>query len=147
MGLDERLYFYIIGNMETIRAVAALAALAQETRLAIFRLLVQAGPTGSPAGSISEQLKIPAPTLSFHLAQLRAAGLTTFRREGRSLIYAADYTTTNALVAYLLENCCQSATSCVAPSCPPTRSKRSRSQQPHHRGMHHETPARARRRR
>jgi ArsR family transcriptional regulator len=93
--------------MDQTAAVAALAALAQDTRLGVFRLLVQVGPTGLPAGQISERLKLPSATLSFHLNQLRHAGLVTFRREGRSLIYVAEYAAMNALLAYLTENCCQ----------------------------------------
>ncbi|MBC2778147.1 ArsR/SmtB family transcription factor [Parasphingopyxis marina] len=100
--------------METTRPspetiVAALAALAQEHRLAVFRALVQAGPEGMAAGAIAERLGVPASSLSFHLAQLRHAGLITQRREGRSLIYAADYAAMNGLVGYLMENCCGGA--------------------------------------
>ncbi|MGH6841212.1 MAG: ArsR/SmtB family transcription factor [Methylocella sp.] len=93
--------------MEKLAAIAALAALAQESRLDIFRLLVQAGPDGLPAGQIGERLGLPSATLSFHLNQLRHAGLVTFRRESRSLIYAAEYAAMNGLLAYLTENCCQ----------------------------------------
>lgn len=93
--------------MEKKSAVAALAALAQDSRLDIFRLLVQAGPEGLPAGRIGERLALPAATLSFHLSQLKQAGLVTFRREGRSLIYAAEYAAMSGLLAYLTENCCQ----------------------------------------
>ncbi len=93
--------------MEKTDAIAALAALSQESRLDAFRLLVQAGPAGLPAGQIAERLSLPAATLSFHLNQLRHAGLVTFRRDGRSLIYAAEYPAMNGLVAYLTENCCQ----------------------------------------
>jgi ArsR family transcriptional regulator len=93
--------------MEKTHAVAALAALAQDTRLDVFRLLVQAGAEGLPAGGIGERLDLPSATLSFHLNQLRHAGLVTFRREGRSLIYVAEYAAMNALLAYLTENCCQ----------------------------------------
>jgi ArsR family transcriptional regulator, arsenate/arsenite/antimonite-responsive transcriptional repressor len=93
--------------MEKTGAIAALAALAQESRLDIFRLLVQAGGEGLPAGQVGERLGLPSATLSFHLNQLRQAGLVTFRREGRSLIYAAEYTAMNGLLAYLTENCCQ----------------------------------------
>lgn len=95
--------------MDKERAVAALAALAQENRLEVFRLLVQAGAAGIPAGRIAETLGLPPATLSFHLTQLRHAGLVTFHREGRSLIYAAQYPTMNALLAYLTENCCVGA--------------------------------------
>jgi DNA-binding transcriptional ArsR family regulator len=97
-------------------AVAALGALAQDTRLAIFRALVQAGPAGLAAGAIAERLDLPPPTLSFHLAQLKHAGLVSFRRESRSLIYAAEYGTMTALLAFLTENCC-SATKTSPASC------------------------------
>jgi ArsR family transcriptional regulator, arsenate/arsenite/antimonite-responsive transcriptional repressor len=92
--------------MESSVAVSALAALAQEHRLAVFRLLVQAGRDGMSAGQIAERLGLIAPTLSFHLAQLKRAGLVRMRREGRSLIYAADYVGMNALMGYLTDNCC-----------------------------------------
>ncbi len=93
--------------MKKSHALAALAALAQESRLDIFRLLVQAGTDGMPAGQIGERLGLPSATLSFHLNHLKHSGLVTFRREGRSLIYAAEYPTMNALLGYLTENCCQ----------------------------------------
>lgn len=93
--------------MERSDAIAALAALAQESRLDIFRLLVQAGTDGLPAGRIGERLGLPSATLSFHLNQLKHAGLVTFRREGRSLIYMAEYPAMNALLGFLTENCCQ----------------------------------------
>ena len=86
--------------MDQTAAIAALAALAQENRIDAFRLLVVAGPAGMPAGAIAEKLGIPAPTLSFHLAQLKHAGLVTCRRESRSLIYAANYPTMNGLIGY-----------------------------------------------
>jgi len=92
--------------MEKSDAIVALAALAQGTRLDVFRLLVQAGTDGLPAGQIGERLDLPSATLSFHLNQLRHADLVTFRREGRSLIYAAEYAAMNGLLAYLTENCC-----------------------------------------
>jgi ArsR family transcriptional regulator, arsenate/arsenite/antimonite-responsive transcriptional repressor len=95
--------------METKQAVQALSALAQETRLAIFRLLVQAGPDGLPAGAIGEKLDLPPATLSFHLAGLTRAGLAQSRQEGRFVIYSASYPSMNALVAFLTENCCQGA--------------------------------------
>jgi DNA-binding transcriptional ArsR family regulator len=93
--------------MEPKKIIDALSALAQDSRLALFRLLVRCGPQGLPAGAIAEQLDIPAPTLSFHLGQLARAGLVSSRREGRSIIYAADFAGMNALVAYLTENCCR----------------------------------------
>ena len=79
--------------MDQINAVTKLGALAQESRLAVFRLRVEAGPAGLPAGAIGERLGLPGPTLSFHLAQLKQAGLIAARRAGRSLIYAADFAT------------------------------------------------------
>jgi DNA-binding transcriptional ArsR family regulator len=92
--------------METTDAIKALGALAQETRLAIYRLLVQAGPEGRAAGTIGEELGIPPATLSFHLAQLAGAGLIRPRQEGRFIFYSADFGAMNALVGFLTENCC-----------------------------------------
>jgi ArsR family transcriptional regulator, arsenate/arsenite/antimonite-responsive transcriptional repressor len=92
--------------MEKEELVVALAALAQESRLDTYRLLVQAGPEGMPAGEIAAELGIPPNTLSFHFDRLRHAGLVKFERQGRSLIYAARYDTMNALINYLTENCC-----------------------------------------
>ena len=92
--------------METSTAVAALAALAQESRLAVFRLLVQAGPAGMAAGTISTAADIPPSSLSFHLKQLTHAGLITSRQESRFVIYEANFATAAALVAFLTENCC-----------------------------------------
>lgn len=92
--------------METTDAIRALGALAQETRLAIFRLLVQAGPEGRAAGTIGEALDIPPATLSFHLAQLANAGLIGSRQEGRFVYYSARFDAMNALVGFLTENCC-----------------------------------------
>lgn len=86
--------------------IAALGALAQETRLRTFRLLVQAGETGLPAGEIARHLNVSAATLSFHLSHLSQAGLLTSRRAGRSIIYAAHFTTMEALLAFLREDCC-----------------------------------------
>lgn len=88
-------------------AVAALAALAQDTRLDIFRLLIQAGQQGMPAGQIGERLGLPSATLSFHLNHLKHAQLVKSRRNGRSLIYTAEYPVMNDLLAYLTENCCE----------------------------------------
>jgi ArsR family transcriptional regulator, arsenate/arsenite/antimonite-responsive transcriptional repressor len=90
-------------------AVESLGAIAQEHRLALFRLLVQAGDKGMPAGSIAEALGVPNSSLSFHLAQLRNAGLILQERQHRSLIYRANYKAMSALVDYLMENCCQGA--------------------------------------
>jgi len=96
-------------TMKSERVVVSLSALAQEHRLALFRLLVQAGEDGMAAGRIAEVLGLPNSSLSFHLAQLQAAGLIEHERRGRSLIYRADYAAMNALVAYLTENCCGGA--------------------------------------
>ena len=104
--------------MEKSDAVAALGALAQDNRLDVFRLLVQAGPDGMAAGDIAERLKISPPTLSFHLAQLRQAGLLAMRRDGRSLIYSADYDGMNELMGFLTANCCAGA-GCAVPACGP----------------------------
>jgi DNA-binding transcriptional ArsR family regulator len=107
--------------MEKPDAIAALAALAQESRLDVFRLLVRAGTEGLPAGQIAERLGMPPNSLSFHLNQLRHAGLVTFRRESRSLIYVAEYAAMNDLLAYLTENCCQGdAASCGVGTCDTT---------------------------
>jgi ArsR family transcriptional regulator, arsenate/arsenite/antimonite-responsive transcriptional repressor len=99
-------------------AISALGALAQETRLKAFRLLVEAGPAGMQAGIIADALGVPAPTLSFHLAQLTRAGLILQRRNSRMLIYSVNIAEMNGLLSYLTENCCGGATSC-APVCRP----------------------------
>jgi ArsR family transcriptional regulator len=101
--------------METKQAIQSLAALAQESRLSIFRLLVQAGPQGMAAGSIGEALDLPPATLSFHLAGLTRAGLAKSRQEGRFIFYMADFAGMNALVGYLTENCCKGET-CETPA-------------------------------
>jgi ArsR family transcriptional regulator, arsenate/arsenite/antimonite-responsive transcriptional repressor len=109
-------------------AVAALAALAQDSRLDIFRLLVQTGPDGMAAGRVAEELDLAPNTLTFHFDRLRVAGLVTVRREGRSMIYAARFETMNGLLAYLTENCCQGASEACAPAtvCKPVRGKRTK---------------------
>ena len=104
--------------MKNLEAVEALGALAHEHRLAIYRLLVQAGPEGRPAGVIAEKLGMPASSLSFHLAHLTRAGLIEQRRESRSLIYSADFAVMNGLVGFLTENCCGGA------SCAPAATSR-----------------------
>lgn len=93
--------------MEKQNAIAALAALAQETRLDIFRILVQVGPAGMAAGAIGERLAIPSATLSFHLKELKSAGLLRCERQGRSRIYSPDFAATRELLDFLTANCCQ----------------------------------------
>jgi ArsR family transcriptional regulator len=100
-------------------AVAALAALAQDSRLDVFRLLVQAGPAGLPAGQVAQKLKVAPNTLTFHFDRLRDAGLVTVRRDGRSMIYAARFEAMNALLAFLTENCCQGSPAGGAEICAP----------------------------
>ncbi len=106
-------------------ALAALAALAQDNRLDIFRLLVEAGPEGMPAGGIAAALKLAPNALTFHLDRLREARLVTVRRDGRSMIYTAQYEAMNGLLGYLTENCCQGAQEVCAPTavCKPARQK------------------------
>jgi DNA-binding transcriptional ArsR family regulator len=103
--------------MESKDVVPALAALAQDTRLAVYRLLVQQGPSGLAAGEIASKLDIAPATLSFHLKELTHAGLASSRQEGRFIYYAANFETMNQLVAFLTENCC--AADCGPPCAPP----------------------------
>src|SRR5947199_10826444 len=124
-------------KMDQQRAIAALGALAQETRLALFRLLVACGPDGMSAGAIAETLGVPPSSLSFHLQQLAHAGLITQRRLSRQLIYSAEYGAMNELLAYLTENCCGRGVPCV-PACNPADAFT--------KGERDEAPARARRR-
>ena len=112
--------------MEKSDAVAALAALAQDNRLDVYRLLVQAGPDGMPAGAIADALRLAPNTLTFHFDRLRVAGLVTVRRDGRSMIYAARYDAMNALIAFLTENCCRGAPCAPAADCKPVRAKRAK---------------------
>ena len=122
MALDFGLYFYETGNMEKKGALAALTGLSQESRLDIFRLLVEVGPDGMPAGAIAERLELPNATLSFHLKELSHAGLVTGRQAGRFVYYSANFATVNGLVDYMTENCCKGA-SCVV-ACVPSRQRR-----------------------
>lgn len=92
--------------METTQAIEALSALAHPSRLAVFRLLVQAGPKGVAAGAIGEKLGLPPATLSFHLSHLARAGLVSARPDGRFVIYSADFGNMTALVGFLTDNCC-----------------------------------------
>ncbi len=124
--------------MESKTVIGALGALAHESRLDIYRLLVQAGPAGLAVGAIGDKLDLAPATLSFHLAGLRHAGLVSERREGRTLYQAADFSAMNGLVGYLSENCCRGADCGVA--CAPNPKTVSKEKT-------RETPARARRRR
>src|SRR5438067_914650 len=119
-GLTVPQCFHIIGTVETKKALAALSALSQEHRLAIFRLLVEQGPEGLPAGTIGERLQLAPATLSFHLKELAHAKLVAARQNGRFIFYRADYAAMSGLVAYLTENCCRASTSC-APTCAPPK--------------------------
>lgn len=116
--------------METKQVLAALAALAQESRLAAFRLLVQVGPDGMAASKIAEQLDIAPSSLSFHLKELSHAGLIGARQDGRYVIYSANFSTMNGLLAFLTDNCCggvacePSATSCCEPAPATTEGKK-----------------------
>jgi ArsR family transcriptional regulator len=102
--------------MESSTAVTHLSALAQDSRLSVFRLLVQAGAEGLSAGDLAGKLALPNPTLSFHLSQLKSAGLVQCRRESRSLIYTANYAAMNDLLAYLTQNCCNGQAELCAPA-------------------------------
>jgi ArsR family transcriptional regulator len=111
--------------MDKTSAIAALAALAQENRLDVFRLLVEAGPDGMAAGAVAETLNLAPNTLTFHFDRLRHAGLVTVQREGRSMIYAARFETMNALLGFLTENCCGGVQEKCKPTpvCKPPRAK------------------------
>lgn len=121
--------------METTQAVRALAALAQESRLQTFRLLVRAGTDGLPAGKIAEELGVPSATLSFHLKELSTAGLIGQRRDGRSIIYSLNVEAMQSLLSFLVEDCCQGQPELCQPAfalinccdTPPKREKTKRS--------------------
>ena len=107
--------------MEKTDAVTALAALAQDNRLDVFRLLVQAGPEGLTAGAVATALDLPPNTLTFHFDRLRMAGLVASHREGRSIIYAAQFAKMNALLSFLTKNCCGGASCAPSAQCKPSR--------------------------
>ena len=113
--------------MDSSTTIRALAALAQDTRLALFRLLVEQGPTGLTPGHMVDVLNVPPATLSFHLKELANAGLIRARQESRFIYYSANFATINGLVAYLTENCCRASGTCetvCAPDCMPQQSTR-----------------------
>lgn len=111
--------------MPADHVIRALSALAQEHRLAAFRLLVQAGEEGVAAGVLAEKLDVPPSSMSFHLAQLANAGLVTQRRESRSIIYSADYAAMNGLMGYLTENCCGGVSCADDTACLPSPKRKS----------------------
>jgi DNA-binding transcriptional ArsR family regulator len=110
--------------MKSADVIQALFALAQESRLAIFRLLVKRGPGGFTPGELAERIEIPAPTLSFHLKELQRAGLLTVRREGRYLHYGADFAAMQSVIGFLTEKCCSLADAESGGACAPVTSKR-----------------------
>ena len=109
--------------MNNGQAVQALAALAHDTRLALYRMLVERGPDGLSAGVIAEQLRVPPSSLTFHVQHLHRAGLVTQRRLSRQLIYAADFNAMNGLVGFLTENCCGRGETACLPACQPQAAK------------------------
>ena len=121
--LDDLHYFHNTGTMELVAVLSALTGLAQETRLAIFRLLVEQGPEGFAAGEIAEKLALANATLSFHLKEMTRAELLKARQVGRFIYYSANYTTMNELVGYLTENCCRGV-GCDIACVPKPRMKR-----------------------
>jgi DNA-binding transcriptional ArsR family regulator len=112
--------------MNSQAVIRALAALAQESRLSVFRLLVKRGPEGYSAGEIGEKLDIPGPTLSFHLKELTQAGLITPRKASRFIYYAPAFHRMNELLGYLTENCCSQGAICPTTCAPSTKNERKR---------------------
>jgi ArsR family transcriptional regulator, arsenate/arsenite/antimonite-responsive transcriptional repressor len=110
-------HFHYIENMKPTEVIAGLAALAQESRLAVFRLLVKRGPEGYTPTQLTEKLSLPAPTLSFHLKELQRAGLIQARREGRFLFYSPNFSHMNQLLEFLTDNCCVLADKDCGPAC------------------------------
>jgi ArsR family transcriptional regulator len=116
-SLTAQLHFYNIGNMKSSDVITGLGALAQESRLALFRLLVKRGPEGYAPGQLTEKLGVPAPTLSFHLKELQRAGLIEARREGRFIYYSPNFVHMNQLLEFLTDNCCSLADKDCGPAC------------------------------
>src|SRR5271167_3161093 len=117
LTLTYSLYFYIFRIMKSKDVIESLAALAQESRLAIFRMLVKRGPEGYTPTELGERLNVSSPTLSFHLKELQRAGLVDVRRDGRFLHYRPNFTHMNQLIGYLTENCCVLADQVCDPEC------------------------------
>lgn len=111
--------FHTLETMKSKEAIAALSALASESRLAVFRLLVRRGPEGYTPSELAARLGLPAPTLSFHLKGLLQAGLVVSRREARNLFYSPNFERMNTLVGFLTENCCSLADEACGTSCEP----------------------------
>jgi DNA-binding transcriptional ArsR family regulator len=124
--LLPRNQFYTLGNMKASDVVAALGALAQESRLAVFRLLVKRGPQGYTPGELAEKLAIPAPTLSFHLKELQRVELIQVVRAGRYLNYTASFPRMNELLGYLTENCCSLSDDACVSDCEPAAARQTR---------------------
>ena len=116
--------------MKTDAALVALAALSQRTRLDVFRFLVESGPEGAAVGAIADALRVPAPTLSFHLKELSHADLVAGRQEGRFIRYTANFAAMNGLVAFLTENCCRGQPDLCGPDCAPKKSSPRRKRVP-----------------
>jgi ArsR family transcriptional regulator len=117
--MTSTFYFDKIGIMKNTGVIASLAALAQESRLALFRLLVKRGPEGYTPTHLTEKLGVPAPTLSFHLKELQRAGLIEARREGRFIFYSPNFAHMNQLLEFLTDNCCSLADKDCGPACAP----------------------------
>jgi ArsR family transcriptional regulator len=113
-------HFHTVGNMKSQEVIVSLSALAQDSRLAVFRLLVKRGPEGYTPTQLGEKLDVPAPTLSFHLKELQRAGLIEARREGRFLFYSPNFPRMNELIGFLTENCCVLADKACGSGCETT---------------------------
>ncbi len=124
--LPRHYHFDNIGNMKAKDVVAALGALAHESRLEVYRLLVKRGPQGYTPGELAEKLEIPAPTLSFHLKELQRVGLVLVQRQGRYLNYTASFPQMNQLLGYLTENCCSLSDEACVTNCEPAAARQSR---------------------
>jgi ArsR family transcriptional regulator len=122
-------HFHIFRIMKSRSVIESLAALAQESRLAIFRLLVKRGPEGYTPTQLGEKLDVPSPTLSFHLKELQRAGLIDVRRDGRFLYYRPNFSHMNQLIGFLTENCCVLADTACGPECAPAAETRSSKKQ------------------
>jgi len=121
--LTADIQFHSIESMKSVEVIVGLSALAQESRLSLFRLLVKRGPEGYTPTQLSEKLDVPSPTLSFHLKELQRAGLIGARRKGRFLFYSPNFSHMSALLGFLTDNCCSLADKDCGPHCAPPRVK------------------------